>query len=244
MEQPLLSNTAPRNIPPGDPREPLPLSSDAQAPPASQGAQALPQLPASAVWPPGGGQQREAQLQEPGQAAGPWSRSPDGQAALVLGYRTPLLALQLVHIYSSTLQELHRLEHQDNLYQDITDRLCFAILYSRPKSAIPAESIVQEFLDICENVEGAIAVHCKAGLGRIGTLIGCYLMKHYRMRQLRALPSSESADQVGPQQQFLVMKQSSLCLEGDYFRQKMRGQENGPLSADLSEHLSMLMTFR
>ena len=27
---------------------------------------------------------------------------------------------------------------------------------------------------------GAIAVHCKAGLGRTGCLIGCYMMKHYK----------------------------------------------------------------
>jgi len=44
----------------------------------------------------------------------------------------------------------------------------------------PSMPIVQKFLRICEETEGVIAIHCKAGLGRTGTLIGCYVMKHYR----------------------------------------------------------------
>ena len=33
---------------------------------------------------------------------------------------------------------------------------------------------------IYEHFSGAVAVHCKAGLGRTGCLIGCYIMKHYK----------------------------------------------------------------
>ena len=44
----------------------------------------------------------------------------------------------------------------------------------------PPENIVKEFLMIAENEPGAMAIHCKAGLGRTGTLIGLYAMKHYK----------------------------------------------------------------
>ncbi|XP_040143262.2 dual specificity protein phosphatase CDC14B [Ictidomys tridecemlineatus] len=94
----------------------------------------------------------------------------------------------------------------------------------------PTDAIVKEFLDICGNAEGAMAMHCKAGLGRTGTLIACYIMKHYRMTAAETIAwvrICRPGSVTGPQQQFLVMKPASLWIEGDYFRQKLRGQENG-----------------
>jgi cell division cycle 14 len=44
----------------------------------------------------------------------------------------------------------------------------------------PSDKIVNEFLRITENEPGSVAVHCKAGLGRTGSLIGCYAMKHFK----------------------------------------------------------------
>lgn len=43
----------------------------------------------------------------------------------------------------------------------------------------PTEEIAQRFLQVCESEKGAVAVHCKAGLGRTGTNIGNFMIKHY-----------------------------------------------------------------
>lgn len=40
----------------------------------------------------------------------------------------------------------------------------------------PTDDILQAFLRTCENETGAIAVHCKAGLGRTGTNIAAYMV--------------------------------------------------------------------
>lgn len=49
-----------------------------------------------------------------------------------------------------------------------------------PDGSCPSEAILMKFLEIAEHEPGALAIHCKAGLGRTGVLICSYLMKHYR----------------------------------------------------------------
>ncbi|XP_056459919.1 dual specificity protein phosphatase CDC14AB [Gadus chalcogrammus] len=87
----------------------------------------------------------------------------------------------------------------------------------------PSDAIMQRFLHVCESTQGAVAVHCKAGLGRTGTLIGCYLMKHYRFTAPEAIAwirICRPGSVIGPQQHFLEEKQAALWTLGEQSSQK------------------------
>ncbi|XP_069126071.1 dual specificity protein phosphatase CDC14AB-like isoform X5 [Argopecten irradians] len=89
----------------------------------------------------------------------------------------------------------------------------------------PSDSIMRQFLELSENAEGGIAVHCKAGLGRTGTLIACYMMKHYKFTAAECIAwcrISRPGSVIGPQQNFLEEKQAWLWMQGDLFRAKMK----------------------
>lgn len=70
----------------------------------------------------------------------------------------------------------------------------------------PPLNIVDKFLKIAES-SGAIAVHCKAGLGRTGCLNACYIMKHYGFTANEAIGFMRimrPGSVCGPQQHFLA----------------------------------------
>lgn len=117
--------------------------------------------------------------------------------------------------------------------------------------SIPTNTILQTFLSACEATEGAIAVHCKAGLGRTGTCIACYLMKHYRFTAAEAigwLRVTRPGSIIGPQQHYIQEMESVMWRQGDAYRlQKLmekeavadaaRGKEEGEVSTSRREGL-------
>lgn len=83
--------------------------------------------------------------------------------------------------------------------------------------SVPSDSIVKRFLQIVETEPGAVAVHCKAGLGRTGTLIGCYAMKHFRFPAqsfIGYIRICRPGSVLGPQQQFLCEVEQSMFKLG------------------------------
>jgi cell division cycle 14 len=71
---------------------------------------------------------------------------------------------------------LNRAEYDSKTFVDAG--IAVAELYFEDCTSPPV-NIVAKFLAIAEALPGALAVHCKAGLGRTGTLIGLYMMKHH-----------------------------------------------------------------
>lgn len=75
-----------------------------------------------------------------------------------------------------------------------------------PDGSTPPDLILKRFLEIAEARPGPIAVHCKAGLGRTGSLIASYLMKHYLLtanETISFMRIIRPGSIVGPQQNYL-----------------------------------------
>ncbi|XP_050293486.1 dual specificity protein phosphatase CDC14C-like isoform X2 [Anthonomus grandis grandis] len=96
-----------------------------------------------------------------------------------------------------------------------------------PDGTTPPKDILLKFLYIAETAPAAIAVHCKAGLGRTGSLIGAYLIKHYRLTAREAiawLRICRPGSVIGQQQLWLEKIQSWLWRIGSQYRLQNYGE--------------------
>jgi len=98
----------------------------------------------------------------------------------------------------------------------------------------PSNEIITKFLHISENEPGGVAVHCKAGLGRTGTLIGLHCMKHL-MFPPRAFIGwnriCRPGSILGAQQQFLVTMEAEMFQAGI----ALRGPGRMPAGAEQTD---------
>ena len=74
--------------------------------------------------------------------------------------------------YSPDAFTAHGIHHADLAFDDCT---------------CPPANVVERFLDLCDAESGGIAVHCRASIGRTGTLIAIWLMKHHGFTAMEAI---------------------------------------------------------
>jgi cell division cycle 14 len=69
-------------------------------------------------------------------------------------------------LYDKNIFIKNDIKHHDLYFDDCTE---------------PPINIVKKFVKICNNSTGVIAIHCKSGIGRTGTLIAIWLLLNYEI---------------------------------------------------------------
>nr|CCA17266.1 dual specificity protein phosphatase putative [Albugo laibachii Nc14] len=141
--------------------------------------------------------------------AGPhqqYSRTPQGHVMLTPEQYIPYFKAKNVTL----VVRLNEKQYDENRFIDAGIEHLDLIYPDGTNAPIP---ILLKFIEACEKTSGAVAVHCKAGLGRTGTCIGAYMMKHdlFTAHQLIGwLRLCRPGSVIGPQQQFLESIQSVM----------------------------------
>jgi protein-tyrosine phosphatase len=114
-----------------------------------------------------------------------------------------------------------------------------------PDGGLPPEDILRSFMALVDEwflgpqVKGAIAVHCKAGLGRTGSLIGLYMMKFYRFTAAEAiawLRICRPGSVIGVQQLYLKEMQIRMWKEGESIWKRNYSLISEPIPIGNSEY--------
>jgi cell division cycle 14 len=121
------------------------------------------------------------------------SMTPEFYVPLLLGLGvSSVVRLNEPDTYDPATFERAGIKHHDLFFNDCT---------------LPPDATVRRFLDIVDAAPGAVAVHCRAGLGRTGTLIALWLMRRAGFSAAAAigwLRIVRPGCVIGPQQKYLL----------------------------------------
>jgi cell division cycle 14 len=105
-----------------------------------------------------------------------------------------------------------------------------------PDGSCPPARVLADFLRIADSAAaGLIAVHCKAGLGRTGCLIACWLMREYELTGAEAiawLRLCRPGSVIGEQQQWVQCMQTMMHREAKKRQAAAAGREEDKMEAD------------
>lgn len=152
----------------------------------------------------------------------------DERLAIASGYHPPsfyisyflkhgvktVIRLNSPHTYDAKVFRYAGIDHYDLFF---------------PDGSTPPKHILLKFLNLAENAQGAIAVHCKAGLGRTGSLIGAYIIKHFHMTAREAIAwmrICRPGSVIGQQQGWLERIEPWLWRQGAQFRLNTLGSSD------------------
>lgn len=102
----------------------------------------------------------------------------------------------------------------------------------------PCDEILRKYLDIMDKEQGVVSIHCKAGLGRTGTLIACWMMKVYRMTAEECIAwirLCRPGSIIGPQQNYVLSMQQRMWDEGDQERARAVAEKAKQLPFGMEE---------
>lgn len=110
----------------------------------------------------------------------------------------------------------------------------------------PPDDIVDKFLDAAEKEKGGIAIHCKAGLGRTGSLIALYCMKHFGFPPqafIGWIRIARPGSILGPQQNYLCsMDARMMAIGGDQKRRELMAQVSSNKVSDQLDAMTLGMS--
>ncbi|KAL0236825.1 hypothetical protein PCE1_000222 [Barthelona sp. PCE] len=140
---------------------------------------------------------------------------------------TDVIRLNRIH-YNKHAFINENIEHHEMFYED---------------GALPTPDIVKRFFEIVDNSVGAIGVHCRAGLGRTGSLICLWLMRNkgFSAREsLGYIRLMRPGSVIGQQQHFLMDREPYMRNSSKNTQDNMQSG-NGHRSHAPQRHLPQNM---